>query len=943
MLDMNTGWAFLRGDTADGWRSDLDIALWMPVAIPHVMQLEKRHCSDDVIYEGIGWYHRDFRVPYSYKGKRIVISFEGVMTNCQVWVNDSLLSTHYGGYMGFNVDITDAVRWGRNNVLAVRVEGGGDPLTPPGKRQRNLDFYYYGGIYRDVHMVVTEPLHITDPLESNTVAGGGVFVTYPLVTDSLATVQVQTEMAGGKGATDAQLLTQLLDADNRVVAEEMCPCSFVCGDTLTLIQRFAVSRPMLWTTDEPYLYTLVSRIVRGEDVVDELQQRIGIRTLTFDAEKGFFLNGKHLYLVGGNRHEAFPHVGDAASNSMQLRDAIDMKRGGFNAVRATHYPHDPSFLDACDEIGLLVIECIPGWQFFNRDPIFSDRLEDVGRKMVRRDRNHPSVFLWETTLNETGYPIETVARISRAVHEEYPGNQFFSASDYLGDDELLPFYEVFYKMVAGYPASGDVMDNVLEDFLSLRPQLTREWGDGVGWKPRVSIAEDETQQLLQVTERIRFLEGQGYFDWCMLDANPAMGGHFLWSYNDYNRGADRDICYSGVVDINRWPKYGYHYFRSMTSPYAKPSTSRYALETGPMVFVASFNSSPDFASSTTAITVFSNCDSVRLYRNGTFIGAQTREDRIAFCPHVVERWGNPIYIFDAGGYEAGEIKAEGYLKGALACTHSIRTPEAPHRIEVVADLRGVAPIADGSDMIPVWFKVVDENGTLVNDADVTLHLSVSGAGTLIGKDVPRIGVEHQRAEGGIGFALIRTATEAGTVRITAVAEGLEDGTAEVEVLPATLAKVKGACQGMKGKEEDGAIERPDEMSRRMARMQRLAPSDVQATGSHARYPLTNLTDGDDATWWMADDDTLPQVITVTFPSVQWVELMRLRFQKDSTYYGYHIETTSDGTTWTPLFEEEITGWDFHPREVRREVKAIRLTVTSVSDAAAGIAEWSFFA
>lgn len=943
VMDMNTGWAFLRGDTAEGWRRDMSTRQWMPVAIPHVMQLEKRHCSDDIIYEGVGWYRRDFRVPRSLRGQRIVIQFEGVMTNCQVWVNDSLLSTHYGGYMGWNVDVTDVIRWGRRNVLAVRVEGGGDPLTPPGKRQRNLDFYYYSGIYRDVRLIATPRLHITDPLESTTVAGGGVFVTYPLVTDSLATVRVKTEVAISEGdGSGAKVVTRLMDGKGRLVAEASTPCSFADSDTLTVTEELTVTEPSLWWADDPYLYTLVSRIERDGLVVDELQHRIGIRSLAFDAEKGFFLNGRHLYLVGGNLHEAFPYVGDAASNSMQVRDAVDMKRGGFNAVRATQYPHDPSFLDACDELGLLVIDCIPGWQFYNYDPIFNDRLEDVGRKMVRRDRNHPSVFLWETTLNETGYPVETVARISKATHEEYPGDQFLTVSDYLGDDELLPYYEVFYKMVSGYPASGDVMDNVLEDFVSLRPQLTREWGDGVGWKPRVYISEDEEQQLLQVTERIRFLEGEGYFDWCMLDANPAMGGHFLWSYNDYNRGIDRDICGSGIVDINRWPKFGYHYFRSMKAANAPANANANAFN-APMVFVASFNSSPDFTSSTSAITVFSNCDSVRLYRNGTFIGAQTREERTPYCPHVVARWGNPIYVFDAGGYEAGELKAEGYLNGALACTHSVRTPEEPDHIEVVVDLRGVEPIADGSDMIPVWFKVVDKNGTLVGNADVTLHLAVSGAGSLIGKDVPRIGVEHQRVEGGIGFAFVRTASRAGTVRITATADGLQSGTAEVAVRPATVAKVKGRCRGMRGQEDDGAIERPDEMGRRMEKMQRLTPADVQATSSHANYPLTNLTDGDDTSWWIADSRTLPQVITVTFPTTQWIELMRLRFQKDSTYYGYHVETTVDGITWTPLIEEEITGWDFHPREVQRDVKAIRLTITSVSDAAAGIAEWSFFA
>ena len=942
VLDMNTGWAFLRGDTVDGQRTSLDISSWMPATVPHVMQLEKRHCSDDIIYEGIGWYRRNFSVPRSYSGRRLVIAFEGVMTNCQVWVNDSLLCAHYGGYMGFNVDVTDVVHYGGNNVLAVRVEAGGDPLTPPGKKQRNLDFYYYSGIYRDVRLVATAPLHITDPVESTTVAGGGVFVTYPLVTDSVARVAVKTELAGGLAdGGDSQLSTLLLDAEGHTVAQETVPCVFDQADTLTLSQQFSVDTPHLWTPSVPYLYTLVSRVERTDGtLIDEVTHRVGIRSLRFDAEEGFFLNGQHLYLVGGNLHEAFPYVGDAASNSMQVRDAIDMKRAGFNAVRATQYPHDPSFLDACDSLGLLVIECIPGWQFYNRDPVFSDRLEDVGRRMVRRDRNHPSVFLWETTLNETVYPIATVARISRATHEEYPGDQFFTVSDYLGYDELLPYYEVFYKMVAHYPASGDVMDNVLEDFLALRPQLTREWGDGVGWKPRVYISEDEEQQLLQVTERIRFLEGQGYFDWCMLDANPAMAGHFLWSYNDYNRGCDTDICGSGIVDINRWPKFGYHYFRSMASPRAVQPA---AAQAGPMVFIASFNSSPQLTSSTTGITVFSNCDSVTLSRNGHRIGTQTREERTPTSPHVVARWGNPIYQFDAGGYEAGTLTAEGWLDGRVAATHSVSTPGAPHHLEVVPALRGISPVADGSDMIPVYVKVVDADGTLVPDADVTVDIAVAGEGSLIGAGVPRIGVEHQRAEGGIAFAFVRTTRRAGSVAISASAAGLEGGSASVSTLPATTVAAPGRMPRLNGKEDDGAVERPDELGRRLMAMTHLTPASVKVTSSHASYPAANLTDHDDNTWWIAADESVPQVVTVTFDAPTRIDLMRVRFQKDSTHYGYQVETTTDGHDWQLLHQEEVTGWDFRPRPVEREVMAVRVTITSVSHAAAGIADLSFYA
>ena len=182
ILDMNTDWAFYRGEVEEGSRTELDDSGWMPVTLPHIMQLETKHCGGNSIYDGIGWYRRYFKLPAKYKDKRIVVSFEGVMTNCDVYLNGQKLTEHHGGYMGFVADLTDRIDWNGNNVLAVRVSAEPDPLTPPGKPQDKMDFYYYSGIYRDVRMVVTDKVYITDPLQEDIVAAGGQFVTFPEVT-----------------------------------------------------------------------------------------------------------------------------------------------------------------------------------------------------------------------------------------------------------------------------------------------------------------------------------------------------------------------------------------------------------------------------------------------------------------------------------------------------------------------------------------------------------------------------------------------------------------------------------------------------------------------------------------------------------------------------------------------------------------------------------------
>ncbi|MGL5563779.1 MAG: glycoside hydrolase family 2 protein, partial [Tannerellaceae bacterium] len=368
-LNMNTDWAFFRGDTVGGERVDMNDANWIPTALPHIMQLEKKHCGGDIIYDGVGWYRRYFKVPESYKGKRVALEFEGVMTNCEVFVNGQEVARNSGGYVGFNADISDKLKWnGENNVLAVRVSAVYDSLTPPAKPQARLDFYYYSGIYRDVKMVVSDPLHITNALDKGLKNGSGIFVTYPSVSKEQAEVLVKTNLYNGRPEGESTTLRTILkDANGKEVAKEETTLEVASMTDNTIEQKLSVANPNLWHPYAPYLYTLESQLLVDGMVIDSQTDEIGIRTIKYTAEDGFFINGEKMYLIGANRHQSYPHVGDAASNSMQEREVIDMKRGGYNAVRAAHYPHDPAFLKACDKHGLLAIECVPGWQYFNSD------------------------------------------------------------------------------------------------------------------------------------------------------------------------------------------------------------------------------------------------------------------------------------------------------------------------------------------------------------------------------------------------------------------------------------------------------------------------------------------------------------------------------------------------------------------------------------------------
>jgi beta-galactosidase len=944
-FNLNTDWAFWRGEMNGAESIALDESKWMPATIPHIMQLEKKHCGGDVIYNGIGWYRRHFKLDAAYKGKKIWVSFEGVMKSCKVYLNGKQVAINHGGYIGFVADLTDLIRFGGDNVLAVRVTAENDPLTPPGKPQNGLDFYYYSGIYRDVNLFVTDPLYITDPLAEKGKDAGGVFVTYPEVTKQKAMVKVSTHLRNNQPAPQKAVLTTLLiDNNGKMLSQKNSVVTLQPNSGQYVIQNFTVNNPRLWSPYSPQLYSLKVQIKVGNRVVDEVKQTIGIRTIRFSTEDGFFINGEHIYLRGANRHQQFPYVGDAASNSMQERDVIDMKRGGFNAVRAAHYPNDPAFLEACDKHGLLVVECIPGWQFFNRDTTFINRMYEVGRSMIRRDRNHPSVILWETALNETHYPRDMAAKILKNIydlaHKEYPGDQMYTAGDYFGFDDVLGFYDVFYKQVSQSPKDGDVMSNFLEDQIAVAPLLSREWGDGVGEKPRVSLMENEEELLKQCSTRYDHLEGRGYFDWCMLDANKRNAGHFLWSYNDYNRGCCEETMFSGAVDVNRYPKYNYYMLQSMRDK----NISQKGLYSGPMVYVASYNSNANMASSSRAITVFSNCDEVRLFRNSKLIGTQTRQERAKVRPHVVEKGGSPDFVFEVNGYEAGELKAEGFIHGKVVATHFVRTPEAAHHLEVVIKHDNMIPVADGSDMIPVYIKVCDKNGTLVNSSTATVNLSINGEGHIIGEGIDRIGISKQTVEGGVGFAFVRTTKKAGKISVMADALGLQSGEASITSIPFTGKYLPdGEHQPYKGNEEDNVMQRLNTHELSLLKLPVLKPDQVTATNTHTLYPVKNLTDGDDRSWWIADTDVLPQSVTFSFNTPVTIQASRVLFQKDSSMYGHKVEVSEDGQIWTVIYERECTGWDFKPREINcKNVKFFRITINSVTGGKAGMGEVTLF-
>lgn len=927
-LDMNAHWAFYRGDTHQASAVSYNDSSWEAVNIPHVMRIEKKH-NGGTVFQGTGWYRRYFRLSQRYLKKRITIQFQGVQTNCEIFLNGKKIAQHSGGYIGFVVDITPHILFDHDNVLAVRVSNRDDAQTPPGKAMNKLDFNYYGGIYRDVKMLITDQTYISDPLEANLVAGGGVLVSFPKVSKDQAIVNCRTHIVTNNFLSSNGILleTSLVDDKGNLVAISKNSAKIEFADS-TFVQKLKVLNPKLWHPDQPFRYRLISRVYQKNRLVDELTSWIGIRRFEFRSPAGeadgFYLNGEKLYIRGANRHQAFPYVGDAASNSMQYRDALLLKRGGFNAVRAAHYPPSPTFLDACDSLGLLVIECQPGWQYYSEDPIFVDRTFRDIREMIRRDRNHPSVFLWETSLNESPTPPSWMKKAVQIAHDELPGDQLFTADDL--NDRSRSFYDVFYKVIN--PDGSDPLPK--------SPSLTREWGDAWFADPhkenglRASRIYGEKGLITQSILRQNALNGEkneslgGYWDHAGLDANPRISGYFLWSFNDYTRGYDDVTAFSGVVDLDRYPKFGYYQMKALQD--ARNPTY------GPTVHIASYNARQDLD---WTIIVFSNCDKVRLFRNGTLVGEKTREANSVTAPFIYSKGGSPYFQFQLTNYEPGVLKAVGILDGNVVCTHSVETPGRPHHLKIeIADL-GISPIAEGSDMIPIYITVCDEKGNLVSSDKQAnafpIEIKVSGKGRLIGVNNASAAISTQYTEGGIAYALIRPTLEKGQIVITAKNKMLISATAEIKTVAGTTVQVPDGRHLVWKNEyeilnlENKNVNLPADTIKSID-----LTNTVVLINKTSNNQIKAIFDGNLTTTWQADQ--VPSII-ITLDLEKKIDLdaYRIYWGKDSDWYQYSLELSKDGSNWfTAESHRSSSGQDYSVKKLKQNaVRYLRLTVEGI--------------
>lgn len=764
VYSMNPAWRFHKGAMEGAETKEFNDKDWTVVSLPDGIEYLPTEASGCINYQGEVWYRKHFTPDAALKGKKLFLHFEAIMGKSKVFVNGKLLTEHFGGYLPVIADVTDVLDWNGDNVIAVWADNSDDPSYPPGKAQDVLDYTYFGGIYRDCWLIAHNNVFITDPNYENEVAGGGLFVAFGKVSDALAEVQLKIHVRNAtKNPFSGRVEYMLLQPDGTEVARLSDKIQVKAGRATTVSDRMPVKQPMLWTPSTPTLYNLLVRVLDKEgNVIDGYRRRIGIRSIEFKGKDGFYLNGRPYGkpLIGANRHQDFAVVGNAVANSIHWRDAKKLKDVGMEIIRNAHCPQDPAFMDACDELGLFVIVNTPGWQFWNDAPEFAQRVYSDIRNVVRRDRNHPSVWLWEPILNETWYPADFAKNTRDIVDAEYPYPYCYSGSDSEArGHENFPVY-------FAHPAN---MQDASKEIDPTKTYFTREWGDNVDdWSSHNSpsrVARNWGEQPMRVQAQHYACPYYPVTSYDVLyKQSPQHVGGCLWHSFDHQRGYHPDPFYGGLMDVFRQPKYSYYMFMAQR-PAVK--NDRYA-GSGPMVYIA--HEMTPFSGKD--VTVYSNCDEVRLtFNKGGKTYTYKKDKNRPGMPSPVITFPD-VYDFMVDKAFSRTQKqddvyllAEGLIDGKVVATHKVVPARRPEKILLWMDNEGTDLKADGSDFVTVVAAVADKNGNIKRLNNYNIRFSIEGEGRLLGG--PGVLANPVPVKWGTAPVLVQSTLKPGKIRITA--------------------------------------------------------------------------------------------------------------------------------------------------------------------------------
>lgn len=774
-IRLNFDWRYRPGEIGDDFKPGVAIDdRWQTVQLPHDASVHRpfsRTESDSAggwLPRGAGVYRKTFELPESARGKRVLVEFEGVYRDANVWINGRHLTRQLNGYLGFEVDLTEAARFGAENVLVVAYDN----------RTRGTSRWYTGeGIYRDVWLRIVSPLHV--PLH-------GTYVVTPSVTPDEAIVAINTDVTNQGDATAmCRLVTDIHDAQGRVVAAADAVAPLAAEKTYTFRQEIDVHQPQLWDLDRPRLYLAISKVYHGTQLVDVYKTRFGIRTIRMTPARGLMVNGKKVVAMGGNLHHDLGCLGSAALKAGYEKHIDELKAISCNSVRLAHNPHARVLLDVCDEKGVLVFnEAYDKWtsQYYGGEKSFESQWQTDIARFIRRDRNHPSVYIWsmgnevlkqqgryeqkfETPEAGADFGVGLMQRMATFTRQLDPSRKVTAA--------LFPARAHFIKEWEHW--------NDYDTFTKTLPAEMAFAMDVVSWNYTENMfAQDHKtypQFMFIASETGTNLDfGNRRPSWLEMDPSYVIG-HYYWSAYDYlgESSWPKKSWGRSLIDLSGWVTPIGRYYQSFYSD--NPMVHIMVRETDPEIvshFEKIDNKRWDWypmvdhwtwpGRDTAKLTTFTNCEDVQLILNGNSLGVKKLSDgenrRID--------WEIPC--------RPGELKAIARVEGKVVAQHVLRTAQNPVRIRLTTRTETLS--ADGLDLAYVEAALVDANGNLVPEKGREIRFNVDGPGVNAGvasgnviSDEPWQ-ADTRRTWNGRCRLIIRAGRTPGVIQVRAEADGL---------------------------------------------------------------------------------------------------------------------------------------------------------------------------
>jgi beta-galactosidase len=772
-LRFDDDWRFALGDRLTGAAMECDVSDWRTLDLPHDWSiegsLERNNPSGGAggyFPAGIGWYRKTLTIPEAWKGKRVAVYFEGVYANSEVFCNGVSLGVHPYGYTSFFYDLTPHLHAKGENVIAVRVDNS---------QQVNCRWYSGSGIYRHVWLLVTAPIHIDQ---------WGVAITTPEVSGEKATVRIAATLRNEtKLSRTVRMTFQVNDKQGRNVGSDELRVTLPARKTTEVVRSITVRHPRLWAPDTPDLYEARIAVGAVSKTIDVCRNTFGFRSLRFSAGEGFLLNGKSIKLFGGCVHHDNGCLGAAAYDRAEERKVELLKNAGFNAVRTSHNPPSEAFLDACDRLGMMVIdEAFDGWKE-SKNPYDYARSFDAWwqrdlESMIMRDRNHPSIIMWSTgnEILERKKPeaVETAKMLAGCIRRLDATRPVTSAMT-TWDKE----WEMFDPLMAAHDVCG------------YNYQMDRAPADHQRVPARI-IAQTES------------FPRDAFSNWSMVQGNSYIIGDFVWTALDYlgESGIGRYYypgetpgehweadfypwhgAYCGDIDLTGWRKPISHYRTLLWTSNEKlymavrePNPVEGQIKETQWSVWPTWESWtwPGFEMKNIQVDVYSRYPGVRLYLDGRLMGEHPTTESEKFTA----TFSLP--------YSPGALMSVGVQDGRAMDTTVLRTAGKPAAIRLIADRTEL--FSDGQDLSYVAVEIVDSSGTIQPNADCRLQFAIEGPGTIAGvdnanlKDLDKYAGSSRKAWHGRAMVVIRSAHRPGEIRLRARCPELPDAHAVIRAI-----------------------------------------------------------------------------------------------------------------------------------------------------------------